>query len=420
MRNFPTLALIWLLALTSTLMAGDNWPQFRGPSGQGHSDARGLPLSWSETENVTWKVPIPGRGWSSPVVQGNQIWMTTALDEGHSLRAICVDRASGRLLHNVEVFAPADPPEKNAKNSYASPTPVVEEGYVYVHFGTMGTACLDTSAGSIVWKNDELKLDHKEGPGSSPIMYGDLLILNCDGMDVQYVAALDKRTGRVVWRQDRQGANAPDPDQRKAYSTPLVIRFDERDELVSTGADRVVAYDPANGHRLWWVDYDGYSNVPRPLFAHGLVYIATGFNTPELLAIRPGGRGDVTETHVVWRFNSQVPKKPSPLLVGDEIYMTSDKGVATCLDAHTGAPVWRERLGGNHSASPVFADARIYFFSEEGHTSVLRRGREFSLLATSEIDSGIMASPAVVGRALLLRSETHLYRIERQEAVGQD
>ncbi|MBI2823853.1 MAG: PQQ-binding-like beta-propeller repeat protein [Planctomycetia bacterium] len=402
-----------LIALApDAAFAGESWPQFRGPDGQGHADARGLPLTWSETENVVWKVPVPGRGWSSPVIDRDQIWLTTAFDDGHSLRALCCDRATGKTLFDIEVFRVAEPQKINAKNSYASPTPVIEGNRLWVHFGTYGTACIDGTTGKILWTNQELRLDHKEGPGSSPVLCGDLLVLTCDGQDVQFLAALDKRTGRKVWKTARSGAKNPDPDLCKAYSTPLVISVAGRRQIVGTGADRGYGYDAATGEELWHVDYQGFSNVPCPVFADGLVFIDTGYMKPQLWAIRPDGRGDVTDSHVQWRATAQVPANPSPIVIGEELYMVSDQGVLTCLDARTGREHYKSRLGGNYSASPIAAEGRIYFTSEAGETVVVAAGKKFRELARNQLDGRTLASAAVAGRAIFLRTEAHLYRIE--------
>lgn len=388
------------------------WPQFRGPTGQGLAVASGLPTQWSESKNVTWKVAVPGRGWSSPLVLADQIWLTTAVEDGHSLRAICLRLSDGRTVHDVEVFRPEQPVAINAKNSHASPTGVLEPGRLYVHYGAMGTACILTDSGKITWTSRELQLDHKEGPGSSPVLYGNLLIVNCDGMDTQYVAALDKRTGKLAWKTPRSGELDPNTDFRKAYATPLVIQTGNRDELISPGADQLIAYNPVNGQELWKVRYKGFSNVPRPLFGHGQIFFCTGYMQPQLWSVRPGGKGDVTSSHVGWQVTEQVPAIPSPILVGDELYLVSNQGVASCLDAHTGKLHWRHRLGGNFCASPVLADGRLYFANEEGRTFVLLPGKEYQQLETNELESGCLASPAVVGRALLLRTQTHLYRLE--------
>lgn len=417
--SFRLLAGAWLLIAVAVWMAScrlveadDSWPQFRGPTGQGLSDAKNLPLTWSESQNVAWKTPLEGKGWSSPVVLGRQIWMTAARDGGHSLRAICVDRDSGKLLHDVEVFHIETPVHVNAKNSHASPTPVIEPGRVYVHFGTMGTACLATDDARIVWTNQELKLDHSEGPGSSPILYHDFLIVHCDGTDVQYIVALNKFTGKIAWKTDRTGEKHPDPHQRKSFCTPLVVQIDGHDQLISACAQQILGYDPATGEELWKVRFDGYSVVPRPVYGHGLIYFGTGFDTPQFWAIRPGGRGNLTATNVVWKHKTQAPLNPSAVLVGDAVYIVSDRGVATCLDAVTGKERWRHRLGGDYWASPIAVEGRIYFFSETGATTVIKPADEYKELAVNRLDGAIMSTPAIVGRAFFLRTTTDLYRIE--------
>jgi outer membrane protein assembly factor BamB len=390
---------------TSLLATAADWPQFRGPGAEGHVPDHGYPLTWSETENITWKVPIPGLGWSSPVVVGSQIWLTTALDEGTSLRAICVDRASGKLLHDVEVFHQEKPKSIHKKNSHASPTPIIEGNRVYVHFGAHGTACLTTD-GKLLWRTNELKYVHQHGPAGSPVIYQDLLILSCDGTDVQYVVALDKYTGKIRWKTDREG--------RMAYSTPLLITVDAQDQLISTGGDAVIAYEPATGKEIWRVKYDGYSLVPRPVVGHGLAFICTGYDRPSLIAVRLGGQGDVTESHVAWKLDKGAPHNPSPLLVGNELYIVSDKGIATCLNAATGEEIWQQRIGGNYSASPAYADGRIYISDEDGKTLVIAAGKEYKELATNQVEGRTLASLAFVDRAIYLRTDTHLYRIEQK------
>jgi outer membrane protein assembly factor BamB len=391
-----------LLFLSLLFLSGD-WPEFRGPTGQGHSDERGLPLVWSETRNVRWKAAIPGRGWSSPAIQGDRIWLTTATDEGKSLRAISVDRNTGAILQNVEVFRLKSLGNLNAKNSQASPTPVLEGDRVYLHFGAFGTACL-TQSGAVVWKT---RLDYdngQHGPGGSPVIYDDLLIVSCDGQDVQYVVALDKLTGKVRWKKFREGY--------QAYTTPLVVRLPAGDQVISPGAFRAVSYEPRTGKELWQVRYgDGFSNVPRPVYGNGLVFICTGFQQPSLLAVRLDGRGDVTKSHIAWTLKRGVSLTPSPLLVGDELYMVSDNGIASCIDAKTGAPYWQVRLGANHSASPIYADGRIYFLSEDGESVVIAPGKEFKELARNQLDGPTLASMAVSSGSIFVRSQTHLYRL---------
>lgn|SRR5487761_1490691 len=399
--------LLVMCALTwhRTALAESDWPQFRGPEGQGHAHQRGLATEWSETKNVAWKVPVAGRGWSSPVIADGQIWLTTALDGGHSLHAVCLDVKTGKTRHDVEVFQVAEPGGIHGKNSYASPTPIIDEGRVFVHFGDLGTACLTTD-GNLVWRTNELRYQHGHGPAGSPVLYRDLLIMSCDGTDVQYVVALDKNSGRQRWKTERHG--------RMAYSTPLVIDVGGQDQLISTGGDQAVAYEPASGKEIWSVRYDGYSEVPRPAFGQGLLFLATGYDTPGLYAVRPDGEGDVTDTRVVWKLERGAPLNPSPLVVGEELYLVSDQGIASCLDAKSGDKHWQKRVPGNYSASPLFADGKIYFTNEQGLTTVIEPGKQYRELAANQLEGETLASLAVSGKALFLRSETHLYRIEQK------
>ena len=392
-----------ILFLLLLLVSTSDWPQFRGPTGQGVSDEQGLPLTWSETKNVRWKVAIPGRGWSSPVVQGDRIWLTTATEEGKSLRAISVDRNTGAIVQNVEVFRLKSAKLANPKNSLASPTPIVEGERVYVHFGAFGTACI-TQSGEIVWKT-KLEYDNgQHGTGGSPVLYEDLLIISCDGNDVQFVVALDKLTGKVRWKKSREGY--------QAYTTPLIVELAGSPQVISPGAFRAISYDPRNGKELWQVTYgEGFSNVPRPVYGDGLVFICTGFQEPSLLAVRVDGKGDVTKSKVQWKLDRGVPLTPSPLLVGSELYMVTDNGIVTCVDAKTGKEYWRARVGGNHSASPIYADGRIYFLNEDGESVVLAPGQQLKHLATNQLDGRTLASMAVSNGSIFIRSDTHRYRI---------
>lgn len=400
------IALSLLLALFGFAVRAEDWPEFRGPTGQGHSAERGLPLEWAESRNVIWKTPVPGLGWSTPVVAGGRVWLTTAVRErgSASLRALAFDRETGNEVVNVEVFRVRNAVLTNPKNSHASPTPIIEGDRVYVHFGADGTAALTTS-GEIVWKA-RFPYVTQHGNGGSPVLFEDLLIFSCDGWDAAFVIALDKRTGKVRWKTQRRSPS----DQ--AYTTPLVIRVGDRDQVVSVGAYRAAAYDPRSGKEIWRVAYaDGFSNVPRPVYGHGLVYIATGFQQPSLLAVRADGTGDVTKTHTAWTLQRGAPLTPSPLLVGDELFVVSDIGIASALDAKTGAPHWVRRIGGNYSASPIFADGRIYFLSEEGAATVIAPGTEFRVLARNQLDGTTLASMAVSGGSIFIRSDTHLYRL---------
>jgi len=432
-----------LLALTLTALctrtnADEIWPQFRGPSGQGEASDSELPLRWSEDEGIRWKTPIPGRGWSSPVIAGGRIWLTTAEEHAAgeaqrrqilksapkiavsdqlvafasvTLSAIEVDLATGEVLRRVKLFEPQAPPPIHGLNTYASPTPVLADGRVYCHFGTFGTACVDAKTGDVLWRR-ELKLQHIVGPGSSPLVHGNVLIVASDGGDRQYITALDLETGDTVWEKDRPPIRADDPDNRKAFSTPLVINVDGRAQLVAPGAQWFVAYDPASGEEIWRIDHGrGFSNVARPAFDGRLLFLNTGFGKPQLWAVRPDGSGDVSDTHVAWREAQQVPAMSSPVVSGGRIYLISDGGVASCLDAETGDLIWRERIPGKYSASPLAGAGRVYFSSHEGRTTVIADSSEFEVLARNDLDGMLMASPAAVEGDLVLRTDSHLYRI---------
>jgi outer membrane protein assembly factor BamB len=430
-RVNPCAFLLALIFFASAgLAARADWPEFRGPRGDGHASAPGdtkpigLPLHWSETNNIKWKTAIPYRGWSTPVVMGDQVWLTTATEDGHDFFAICVDAETGKIRFNEKVFHSENPESLGngaSMNSYATPSPVIEPGRVYVHFGSFGTACLETTTGKALWKRDDLPCRHYRGPASSPVLFDGLLILTMDGADLQYHVALDKATGKTVWKTARSvvwadenvpGQMAKDGDLRKAHSTPLIVTAAGKPQMLSAGAKAAYGYDPRTGRELWKVQYPDWSVAPRPLFDHGLAFIVTGLNKKELWAVKTDGQGDVTDSRVVWKLKTRVGKYASPILVDDLIYTAADESFITCVDAATGQTVWTERVGGKYAASPIYADGRLYFFSQDGTTVVLKSGRTLEVLATNTLASGFMASPAVSGKAFFLRTRTHLNRIE--------
>jgi outer membrane protein assembly factor BamB len=414
--------LVLAAVLAGALPAQADWPQFRGPAGDGIAASAGLPLTWSETRNVRWKTAIHGRAWSSPVVLGGQVWVTTATEDGRELFAVAVDRESGRIVHDLKLFQVDRPQYAHPFNSYASPTPVIEDGTVYVTFGAPGTAAVDTRTGKVRWSRRDFECNHFRGAGSSPILFGDLLLLHFDGSDHQFLVALDKRTGKTVWRRERSiefkdlgpdGKPEADGDFRKAFATPHVATIDGRPVLLSIGAKALYAYDPRDGAELWRVEErSSHSASTRPLFGHGLVIYPSGWPTGQVLAVRPGGKGDVTDTHVAWRLTRGVPKKPSLQPGGGLVYMVGDAGIVTAVAPRRGDVVWTGRVEGTYSASPLLAAGRLYVFNEDGKTTVLAAGRAFRVLAENRLDGGFMASPAAAGRALFLRTKTHLYRIE--------
>jgi outer membrane protein assembly factor BamB len=406
-----------LLFLSSLAHAADNWPEFRGPTADGHATAKNLPVTFSETENVAWKTAIQHKGWSSPVVWGDQIWLTTATEDGMSLFAVGLDLNTGKIPQNknIRVFYVNKPQYCIPFNSYASCTPAIEEGRVYVHFGSPGTAAIDTATGKVLWKRDDLKCDHHRGPGSSPIIFENLLIVNLDGFDLQYVVAFDKLTGDTVWKTDRNiDYGTDDGDAKKAYGTPRVILVDGKPQLINPSAGATIAYDPRTGNEIWRVKSGGMNAAARPLWGHGMIYATTAAGGWQLFAVRPDGEGDVTKSHNTWKQPKTVPTRSSPIMIDDLIYMVNDAGIFSCVDAKTGEQVWVKRLGGNYTASPVYADGKLYFFSQEGACPVLEPGREFKMLANNTLEEGCMASPAVADNALLVRTRTHLYRIEQK------
>jgi outer membrane protein assembly factor BamB len=411
---------ILLLVLTAPMaFSADpktpSWPQFRGPDGQGHVSAD-IPLAWSASKNKIWETAIPGKGWSSPVIADGKVWLTSALSgaskkDGTTLRAIAVDQQSGEIVHNVELFAVAKPVSLHARNSLATPSPIVAKGRLYAHFGSDGVACVETATGKVLWKNDSLKLDYETGPASSPVLYKDLLIIPCDGSDLQYAVALKTENGEIAWKTERPVAADLAKSSRRAFATPLIITVEGRDQVVMPGSHCVYSYDPATGAELWRVKYTGFSNVPRPVFADGLVYVTSGFAPPEMLAIRPDGKGDVTKTHVAWRYRKNVPNIPSPLVVGNHLYMISDKGTITSLDAKSGKEQWSERLTGNFSASPLAKGNAIYAFGDDGATVVFEAGDRFKEIARNQLPGHVQATPAASDDALFIRTDDKLFKI---------
>lgn len=418
-------AFLLSLSLPLALVAEDNWPAFRGAKGDGISTAKNIPTTWTETENLLWKVPVHGKGWSSPVVWGDQVWLTTATVDGKAFFAMAFDKKTGNTIHDLKVFTATNPTNISQYNSYASPTPVIEGGRIYVHFGSFGTACLDTKTGKELWRNTTLECDHFRGPASSPVIHGDKLFLNFDGYDKQYTVALKTSNGDVVWRKDH---NLPYPDNgdlKKAFATPSVFELGGKLQVVASAAMGTIAYDAANGDEIWRVIHGGMNEACRPILAHGLIYLTTG-HTSNLIAVKAGRTGDITKDGIAWRADKVGPTRPSPLVLGNELYMVNDTGIMFCLDAKTGAKHWQERLDGKFSASPLYVDGSIIAIAENGKVFVVKADKTYSPVATNrldlspamsdglKIDPRCMASPVAVEGKLFLRNHTHLYCIGKK------
>ena len=387
------------------------WNQFRGPNGEGKTDAD-LPLEFGEGKSVTWKTPMPGKAWSSPVIWGNQVWFTNAEKDGHKLWAVCLDAKTGKVLHNKLVFEIAKPQKSPvALNSYASCTPVIEEGRVYVSFGAHGNACLDTKSGAVIWQrqDEELYCDHFRLPASSPILHGDTMILLFDGADKQFVVALDKKTGKTKWLHKRAfDYRTTNGDRKKAYSTPVVFTHKGRAQLITPAGVATETLDPISGKLLWTARTGGMNAAGRPQYGHGLVFVNNGMGA--MSAIKPDGTGDL---EAVWTTRRNIPKKSSMILHGEHLYMVADTGVASCLEAKTGKSVWSERLdAGEFAASPILSRDRLYFFSMKGNVVGTAASPKFKVLARGKFDDGFMATPAVTGNALILRTKSAVYCVE--------
>ncbi|QDT96786.1 outer membrane protein assembly factor BamB family protein [Gimesia aquarii] len=408
-------------ALISTAMVASAeepyWNQFRGPHADGTSKATGLPVKWSEKENIVWKTPIHGRAWSSPVVWKDQVWVTTATKDGKELGVVCVDLNSGKILHDKKIFDVEKPQYIDPSNSHASSTPVIEEGRIYVHYGAYGTACLDTQTGDVLWSRRDYPCNHWRGAGSSPIIYKNLLILQFDGYDYQYVVALDKKTGKEVWKKDRDiDYKTKNGDFKKAFATPRVIEHEGRVQLISPAAKATLSYNPLTGDEYWKFYYPQHSAANRPLYDGEKIYIGTGFGKAHLYAVSPSGKGDVTESHVKWIEQKGIPSKPSQLLIDGMLFMVDDKGIASCLDAKTGKLIWKERMARSaFSASPIYADGKIYMADKTGLTRVIKPAKKYEELAANKLDDGCIASLAVAGKSIILRTENNLYRIENKK-----
>ena len=402
-----------LVLLVCRGASGEDWPQFGGPGAKGISSEKGIPASWSGKKNVAWKFRLPGSGWSSPVVVDGKVYLSAAVVKAKSAKetpalvALSVDCKSGKLLWQTELFAKARSSRRHQKNSHASPTPLVDDGKLYVHFGTNGTACLDL-AGKILWKNEELIYSPVHGGGSSPVRAGEVIVFSCDGASDPFVVGLDRNNGKIRWKTNRPKSSG----KLFAFATALSLELDGKQQIILPGANWIASYDPANGKEIWRAWHGGYSVVPRPLYGHGLVYFSSSFDRAKLFAIRPDGKGEVTKTHIAWESAKSAPHSPTPVLVGEELYCVSDRGIASCIEARTGKLHWRERVGGGYSSSVLAADGKIYFQNEKGDAVVIKAGKKFKVLSQNKLGERTLASYAISSGAIYIRGAYHLFKIQ--------
>ncbi|MDP3001926.1 MAG: PQQ-binding-like beta-propeller repeat protein [Bacteroidales bacterium] len=401
-----------------------NWTHFRGSNLNGMAVTENIPLKWDDS-SIKWKTEIHDNGYSSPVVYNNQIWVTTAKSDGNELYAVCIDFQTGEIIYDIKVFTPDKVQRKHSINTYASPTPCIEKGFVYVHYGSMGTACINTANGSIVWKRNDFECKHVQGPASSPIIYKNLIILHFEGTDVRYIIALDKSNGKLIWRSDRPAEPYEPLTEigRKAYTTPIIIKVKGRDMLISNGSAVCIAYDPNIGKEIWRVVDGAESTIAMPFTEKGVVFWYTGFTVDddgtkftELLAVNPDGNGDITGTNVLWKKRDELSQNQmlTPVIKDGLIYTVNTRNILMCIDAVTGEEIWSTHVTSNYNASPIYINGNIWFFSVKGEVLVIKAGRKYEGVAKNQMDSGIWATPAILRNSVIMRTQKYLYRIGRE------
>lgn len=418
-----------LLAFSPVQAQNKNWTHFRGSGSNGLAENDNIPLKWDDSV-IGWKKEVHGKGYSSPVVYDNQVWVTTADPDGRELYAVCLDFKTGEFIYDIRVFTPATPEEKHQLNTYATPTPCIEKGFVYVHYGNAGTACINTLNGSVVWKNSDFKCKFVQGAASSPVIYGNLVILHYEGVDVRYLVALDKANGKLVWKSDRPAEPYLPLTEigRKAFSTPLILNVKGRDMLISNGSAVCIAYDPNTGREIWRVVDGAESTISMPVTENGMVYwysgymvAADGSKFTNLLAVDPDGSGDITSRNIEWKKQDGLSQNQmlTPVIRDRLIYTVNTRNIMMCIDARTGDEIWSRHVNSNYNASPLFINGNVWFFSVKGDVMVLKAGREYEVVAQNKMESGIWATPAVLRNSMILRTQSFLYRIGGEHDLNQ-
>jgi outer membrane protein assembly factor BamB len=416
------LALLATFSCSEQTIEPSGWTHFRGNNLDGIAPDDEPPVKWSDSANIAWKTPLHGKGWSSPVILDNQIWLTTATEDGKKMSAVCIDFKTGDFIHDITLFEPDSVKSKHALNSYATPTPCIEKGAVYIHFGRYGTACLETSTGQKIWERTDFTCEHIQGPGSSPILYKNLIILHYEGSDMQFIVALDKKTGKTVWKTERpQELYEPlSYIGKKAYITPNIVTVNGKDLLISNGSAVCIAYDPETGEEVWRIIQGEDSTISMPVTDNGKVCFYTGFVTSpdddkyaELLAVDPAGSGDITETNIIWRKKSPILQLLTPVIIDGLIYTIDTKSMMECIDADSGNTIWSEKVKGKFNASPVYADGYIYFPSTRGNTLVIKEGKKYKQVSDNKLEGQIWATPAIANDALIIRTSEFLYKISK-------
>jgi outer membrane protein assembly factor BamB len=421
---FCFFSVVFLFGSKQASSQDKNWTHFRGSNLNGIAETDNIPLKWNDS-NIKWKTKIHDNGYSSPVVYNNQIWVTTAKPDGKELYAVCIDFQTGEIIYDIKIFTPAEVEGKHSLNTYASPTPCIEKGFVYVHYGSMGTACINTANGTIVWKRTDFKCKHVQGPASSPVIYKNLLILHFEGTDVRYLLALDKSNGKLIWRSDRPAEPYEVLTEigRKAYLTPIIIDVKGRDMMISNGSAVCIAYDPTNGKEIWRVVDGAESTIAMPFTEKGVVFWYTGFMVTgdgtkftELLAVNPDGNGDITGTNILWKKRDEQSQNQilTPVIKDGLIYTVNTRNILMCIDAATGEEIWSTHVTSNYNASPIYVNGNIWFFSVKGEALVIKAGRKYDVVAQNQMDSGIWSTPAILKNSVIMRTQKYLYRIGQE------